>query len=195
MGVFKLMSFSLGLLLSLNGAAAEYDVSLDSKEIKIGNISHATGDKSYRIFRGSDSPEKIKIYFQLDYYRNECVRYDTVEHWVEGHYSPICIETNAIGDCIDWGEEWVDGYYDTTSVCVEHQDIKYVSTRKLKLNFKKAKQLTGDQYEVYEFKLAEKGRYSVKSILKFKAISTEADYKIKFDTDSEFKHSVEVKML
>ena len=169
------------LLLSTAGFAADRTIELNSKKVIVGKLDQARGQAAQatlQVVRTSETPDLVELVFNFKQGDYVCTEYRTRTVYEPGYYRVVC-NTDRYGRqyCT---RIYTGGYYRTYEECVRNEYRLFDDARVLKLNFKKAADLTAGERETFTVNFAQRGIDS--SRFNYTATSDNAAYDITFST-------------
>ena len=167
----KLMMTMLFLISSV--AMATTAIDLDSKEVSLANFGDITktadfdAQGEFSLTRDAMTPNKVKLTYTYKYPVMECINERIIYYPCGGGYGRGGYGRGGYGR----GRYGRGGYYRsmcTRVICVgnKYKRVLYKRAKSLKLKFRKANTLIGDETEVIELNLRSNGtsvRYDVKA--------------------------------
>ncbi|PIP96499.1 MAG: hypothetical protein COW00_10270 [Bdellovibrio sp. CG12_big_fil_rev_8_21_14_0_65_39_13] len=154
---------ALALTLSAFSAHAGRVFNLESDTLNLGEISQSRGSsaiETFQIVRGRNTPDKIDMLFNFKETVNVCMEWDYRQVWRPGFPETVC-HTDRRGNThcttINRG-----GYFETERYCVRYGETYDVTTKRIILDFDKARTLAADEKEVFEVTLFQKRETSTK---------------------------------
>ncbi|MCK5071796.1 MAG: hypothetical protein KAQ98_00105 [Bacteriovoracaceae bacterium] len=193
--------FIVALCIFSNTVFATQTLDLKEKEM---SYSIDGSEDTFEIIRTIDTPKTVKLTFYYSYTNNVCLRSDTREHWVEGYHrewcesdSVHCYERNGRRICErvegECHREWISGHYETEVYCVEYGTVQIPTSKKIKLNFKKAHKLSNNDSERFNVTIKQPSHWVRKLKISGKTIETAGEYKIKEWKFLFFSHQLKFK--
>lgn len=155
---------------------------LNSDVLNLGEISQTRGTsaiETFQVVRGRNTPDNIDMVFTFKETIPVCLEWDYRRVWRPGYPETVC-HTDRLGrthcTTINRG-----GYWETERFCVRYGETYEITSKKIILDFDKARTLDVDQKEVFEVTLMQKRETSTKIEATATVISGQR-YEIKYRT-------------
>lgn len=177
----KKMILLVSFLMAGSLFAQSRQFELTSEKLVLGELSQTRGASAHEtieVTRTEDSPEKVTLQFSVEELTNVCSLWDYRDVWVPGYRDVVC-HTDRFGNT-HCRTIFHPGYYRSERFCAQYRSVPMKAYKEIRLNFKKAKELTAGEQEVFGVTLSQKGSYTAKIEASARALDTESKYEIKF---------------
>lgn len=155
---------------------------LNSDVLNLGEISQTRGTsaiETFEVVRGRNTPDNVEMYFTFKETIPVCLQWDYRRVWVPGTPDVVC-HTDRLGrthcTTINRG-----GYWETERYCIRYGETYELTSKKIILDFDKARTLDADQKEVFEVTLLQKRDTSTKIEASARVVAGQR-YEIKYRT-------------
>ncbi len=173
-----LLCLSFGLL----AAAPTYNLTAESMSLgKLKQANEGEVNTTFIIKRTAATPEKVRLEFKFDEYYSYCAQSEVQQYWVPASSDYVChTHTAPNGDTFESCEHvYTPGHYDYKTVCVDYDYAAAPEVETLKLDFKKARKLTGKDSETFVVELKQKSFTGEKFDISIKPKTAKGGYEIK----------------
>jgi hypothetical protein len=179
----NLILLGFAFIVSINLMAATPTYNLNAASMNIGKLKQASEgevNSTFLIKRTAATPAEVKLAFGFNEYYSYCAEHDTQQVWVESSWNYVChTHTNSSGDTVEYcTNDYTPGHYVTETVCVSYAYAAAPEVESLKLDFKKARKLTGSESETFIVELKQKSFTSEKFDIAIKPKSAKGGYEI-----------------
>lgn len=160
---------------------------LDSSEVNYGPLRQATRNAALdkvEVVRTVNTPKKVDVRYSVKESEQVCAEYRYVRVWHPGSYDRVCrTRTDRDGNTRTVCRNvWRPGYYTEERRCVRWDTVMVARNKEIRLNFKKASKLSGNQREVFLLTFRQERVSSDKVTLSGAVVEANRGYEITFET-------------
>ncbi|MBT3236490.1 MAG: hypothetical protein HN353_11105 [Bdellovibrionales bacterium] len=174
--------------LCLSAVASASALHLNRSTIEIGTLDQDGNNPAQTellVLRSSKTPKRVDLSMNYRYLANVCKEWEVRRTWIPG--TVVCTPTGPNGEvtCHTTGGRWEE-----ERVCVRWAREEAIRYRKVKLKFKNAARLRGDEQETFNISIYQES-YDRSSIdLSGEVVDSATDYYIKEVNSAFTRHGL-----
>ncbi|MFT6070253.1 MAG: hypothetical protein ACJAT2_001752 [Bacteriovoracaceae bacterium] len=160
---------------------------LNSSDVNYGPLQQATRSAALdrvEVIRTKKTPKKVDISYSVKESEQVCTDYRYEDVWHPGSYDHVCrTVTDGRGRTRTVCRNvWRPGYYTTERRCIKWDTVMVTRNKDIRLNFKKAARLSGEQREVFMIEFRQDRVSSDNVTLSGEVVEANRGYSITFET-------------